>query len=171
MRGAAFRDFLQPVELKSWFKGQFHCLRGEIRGHWGCSYREDKARRPWTYSVQLSEEHLVHTVGRLVSHLGVSQRGSVHGETALRTKELAGAISLPVPQYKHRATYQNQHNTAIHYLTCLHKTLTPMLWWNCPFQPCLPQSQCGGSPPPEDQLKPLTTPCLLTWEIFRAFAW
>ena len=54
------------------------CLRGEIRGHWGCSYREDKARRPWTYSVQLSEEHLVHTVGRLVSHLGVSQRGSVH---------------------------------------------------------------------------------------------
>ena len=91
-----------------------------------------------------------------------------------RTEELRGAISLlcplpPAPQHKHRAVCWKQGSSHSGCLSCLHQPHLPVLW-----QGWLSRSFKVASvpvelaPSPEDQVKPMTTPPLLTKELCRA---
>ena len=77
-------------------------------------------------------------------------------ETPPKTKELEGAILLPAPSYKHRATWRKQH--CGHSLSNL-LTFCPVLWGLGihPFHPGLPQPQHHVCPLPEDNSNPTTT--------------
>ena len=91
---------------------------------------------------------------------------NIHRNNSQRTKELAGAISLPISMNKRSPVGSSTRPTVAIKLSYIKPHLSA-LWWKLLISVMLASTPVGWSLPPDDQHKPLPTLSLLPREFCR----